>query len=57
MDRGAWQISWTEEPGGSHGQRSLTGYSPKSLKELDMTNHAHMQGKRTKVHVEPRLLG
>ena len=25
----------------SHGQRSLTGYSPWGHKELDMTEHAH----------------
>ena len=30
----AWKIPWMEEP---HGQRSLTGYSPKGCKELDMT--------------------
>ena len=27
MDRGAWRIPWTGEPGESHGQRSLEGYS------------------------------
>ena len=26
-------------PGGSHGQRSLVGYSPQGHKELDMTEH------------------
>ena len=26
-------------PGKSHGQRSLAGYSPWGLKELDMTEH------------------
>ena len=25
----------------SHGQRSLVGYSPWGLKELDMTEHTH----------------
>ena len=27
----------------THGQRSLVGYSPKGLKEPDMTKNAHMQ--------------
>ena len=30
-------------PGGSHGQRSLVGYSPRGHKELDMTQHTHSQ--------------
>ena len=30
-------------PGESHGQRSLAGYSPCSLKELDMTKHSTAQ--------------
>ena len=30
-------------PGKSHGQRSLTGYSPWGHKESDMTEHAHTQ--------------
>ena len=28
-------------PGKSHGQRNLVGYSPKSLKESDMTERLH----------------
>ena len=28
-------------PGESHGQRSLVGYSPPGLKELDMTEQLH----------------
>ena len=28
-------------PGESHGQRSLVGYSPRGLKELDMTEQLH----------------
>ena len=28
-------------PGESHGQRSLVGYSPWGLKELDMTGRLH----------------
>ena len=33
----AWRIPWTEEPGESHGQRSLVGYSPWGNKKSDMT--------------------
>ena len=36
----AWKILW---------QRSLVGYSPRSLKELDMTERAH-------IHVQDLLL-
>ena len=28
-------------PGKSHGQRSLVGYNPWGLKELDITKHIH----------------
>ena len=45
MDRGAWRIPWTEEPGESHGQRSLEGYSSWGHKESDMTErltHTHI---------------
>ena len=35
--RRAWQPTPVFLPGESHGQRSLTGYSPKGCKELDMT--------------------
>ena len=31
-------------PGKSHGQRSLVGYSPRGLKESDMTEHAQHVG-------------
>ena len=31
----AWRIPWAEEPGESHGQRSLVGYSPQGCKESD----------------------
>ena len=31
----AWRIPRTEEPGESHGQRSLAGYSPWRCKEVD----------------------
>ena len=30
-------------PGESHGQRTLTGYSPWGLKELDVTEHTHLR--------------
>ena len=36
-------------PGGSHGQRSLMGYSPQGCKELDMTEmteHTHTYTKK-----------
>ena len=32
-----WQPTPVVLPGGSHGQRSLVGYSPWGLKESDMT--------------------
>ena len=35
--RRAWQPTLVFLPGKSHGQRSLTGYSPWSHKELDTT--------------------
>ena len=35
--RRAWQSIKVFSPGESHGQRSLAGYSPWGLKELDMT--------------------
>ena len=31
-------------PENFHGQRSLLSYSPWDSKELDMTEHTHMQG-------------
>ena len=37
----AWRIPWTEEPGESHGQRSLAGYSPWGRKESDTTERLH----------------
>ena len=36
--RRAWQPTPIFLPGESHGQRSLAGYSPQCLKELDMTH-------------------
>ena len=33
----AWQPTPVFLPGGSHGQRSLVGYSPQSHKESEMT--------------------
>ena len=41
--RKKWQPTLVFLPGESHGQRSLTGYSPWSLKELNMTEHTCMQ--------------
>ena len=41
--RRAWHPTPVFLPGESHGQRSLVGYSPQGCKELDMTEHAHMQ--------------
>ena len=35
--RKAWQPTAVFLPGGSHGQRSLVGYSPCCLTELDIT--------------------
>ena len=49
-----WKRVWLSTPvffpGESHGQRSLMGYSPRGLKESDMTEateHAHTQERRT----------
>ena len=33
----AWWIPWTKEPGESHGQKSLVGYSPWGRKDSDTT--------------------
>ena len=35
--RRTWQPTPVFLPGESHGQRTLVGYSPRGLKELDMT--------------------
>ena len=37
-----WQLSPVFLPGKFHGQRSLAGYSPWGHKELDMTEHTHI---------------
>ena len=39
---GKWQPIPLFLPGNFHGQRSLAGYSPWSLKESDTTDHTHM---------------
>ena len=39
--RRKWQPTPVLLPGESHGQRSLVGYSPRSRKELDMTEQLH----------------
>ena len=41
--RRAWQPTQVFLPGESHGQRSLVGYSPHGLKELDMTEQLSTQ--------------
>ena len=41
--RRKWQATPVCLPGESHGQRSLLGYSPWGRKELNLTEHAHMQ--------------
>ena len=37
-----WQPTAVFLPGGSHGQRSLVGYSPWGHKELVTTEYTHM---------------
>ena len=37
-----WQPSPVFSPGESHGQRSLEGYSPRSHKESDTTEHTYI---------------
>ena len=39
--RRAWQPTPVFSPGESHGQRSLEGFSPWSLKESDTTEYKH----------------
>ena len=41
--RKKWQPTPGFLPGESHGQRSLTGYSPRGHKELDMTKQMNTQ--------------
>ena len=42
-----WRRKWQPTPiflsEESHGERNLVGYSPWGCKELDMTEHAHME--------------
>ena len=40
--RRAWQLTPVFLPRESHGQRTLAGYSPQGLKELDSTKHEHI---------------
>ena len=42
--RRKWQPTPVSLPEKSHGQRSLAGYSPKDLKELDVTERLCMLG-------------
>ena len=48
-----WRRKWKPTPvflpGKSHGQRSLAGYSPSGLRELDTTEYTHMH---THTHLE-----
>ena len=60
--RREWQPIPVVLPGGSHGQRSLVGYSPWDHKELDITEwltstHTHMQLKRTRGATEASWAG
>ena len=41
--RRKWQTTPVLLPGESHGQRSLTGYSPLGCRESDMTEYPHIQ--------------
>ena len=41
--RRKWQPTPIFLPGNFHGQRSLTGYSPRGRQEWDMTEHTHTQ--------------
>ena len=34
----AWEIPWTEEPGKSHGQRSLAGYTVSQKNQTWLSN-------------------
>ena len=45
--RRAWQATPVFSPAGSHGQRSLVGYSPWGRKESDTTEHTQGQGHPT----------
>ena len=42
--RRTWRPSLGFLPGASHGQRSLAGYSPRSHKESDATEHSRSGG-------------
>ena len=48
-----WQSTPVFLPGKFHGQRSLLGYSPWSLKEFNMTEHARAQGPHTSKPRQP----
>ena len=47
-----WRRKWQSTPvrlhGEFHGQRSLTGYSPRGCKESDTTEHEHNDNKEMK---------
>ena len=55
-----WRRKWKPTPvflpGKSHGQRHLTGYSPRGRKESDMTEHAHTHARaRTHTHTRTHI--
>ena len=49
--RRKWQPMSVFLPGESHGQRSLVGYSPWGLKELDMTELLHFHHNTLKLNI------
>ena len=56
--RSPWRSEWKPTPvflpGGSHGQRSLAGYSPCGHEQLDTTEHAHARprGRSNPCHIQ-----
>ena len=55
--RRVWQPAPLFLPGESHGQRSLVGYSPQGLEELDMTEHAYIHVKLLCDSLYKKLIG
>ena len=52
--RGKWHPTFVFLPGKSHGQRSLTGYSPWGSKELDITKRLNTHTEISNVHFSVR---
>ena len=50
--RKEWQPTPVFLPGGSHGQRSLVGYSPCNSTESDSTEHARRPRQRQTLHLQ-----